>query len=75
VAKSVKSLAQIVRKFRRQTIGVLGDFMLDELLRGEATRISPEAPVPVVLMSDQNAAQGFPGGAGNVAAICRGSSN
>src|SRR2546430_4764959 len=45
--------------------------MLDELLRGEATRISPEAPVPVVLMSDRNAAQGFPGGAGNVAANIR----
>ena len=71
MAKSAKSLARIVRKFRRRTIGVLGDFMLDELLRGEATRISPEAPVPVVLMSGQNAAQGFPGGAGNVAANIR----
>ena len=71
MAKSIKSLARIVRNFRRRTIGVLGDFMLDELLRGEATRISPEAPVPVVLMSGQNAAQGFPGGAGNVAANIR----
>jgi rfaE bifunctional protein kinase chain/domain len=61
-------LARIVRNFRRQTIGVLGDFMLDELLRGEATRISPEAPVPVVLLRDQQQAGGFPGGAGNVAA-------
>ena len=71
MAKSVTSLTRIVRQFRRRTIGVLGDFMLDELLRGEATRISPEAPVPVVLMSGQNAAQGFPGGAGNVAANIR----
>ncbi len=61
-------LARIVRGFRGKTIGVLGDYMLDELLRGEATRISPEAPVPVVLVSDPHAASGFPGGAGNVAA-------
>ena len=39
MAKSVTSLTRIVRQFRRRTIGVLGDFMLDELLRGEATRI------------------------------------
>jgi D-beta-D-heptose 7-phosphate kinase/D-beta-D-heptose 1-phosphate adenosyltransferase len=46
----------------------LGDYMLDELMQGEATRISPEAPVPVVVMKDWDTAQGFPGGAGNVAA-------
>lgn len=61
-------LARILRGFRGKTIGVLGDYMLDELLRGEATRISPEAPVPVVLVSDPHAPPGFPGGAGNVAA-------
>ncbi len=61
-------LQKLVRSFRGKTIGVLGDFMLDELLQGEATRISPEAPVPVVLMGDQHTAEGFPGGAGNVAA-------
>src|SRR5437763_9488141 len=69
--KNQKRLSRIVQRFKGRTIGVLGDFMLDELLRGEATRISPEAPVPVVLMSGQNAAQGFPGGAGNVAAKIR----
>lgn len=56
-----------VRAFSNRTIGVLGDFMLDELLRGEATRISPEAPVPVVLMDGHSEPQRFPGGAGNVA--------
>src|SRR5215467_14220512 len=59
---------KLIRSFRRQTVGVLGDFMLDELLQGEATRISPEAPVPVVLMKNQDVVDGFPGGAGNVAA-------
>ncbi|MEJ2009717.1 MAG: PfkB family carbohydrate kinase [Acidobacteriota bacterium] len=60
-------LGKTVRAFRNRTIGVLGDFMLDELLRGEATRISPEAPVPVVLMNGHSEPQRFPGGAGNVA--------
>lgn len=63
-----KRLARIIRNFRGRTIGVFGDFMVDELLRGEATRVSPEAPVPVVLMKSRDAAEGFPGGAGNVAA-------
>lgn len=67
MTKTQTRFARIVRNFRGRTIGVLGDFMLDELLRGEATRISPEAPVPVVLMGDREAVEGFPGGAGNVA--------
>jgi rfaE bifunctional protein kinase chain/domain len=62
---------EIIRRFRGRTIGVLGDFMLDELLRGEATRISPEAPVPVVLFPPEDMRSGFPGGAGNVAANIR----
>ncbi len=62
-------IEKLIRSFKRRAIGVLGDYMLDELLRGEATRISPEAPVPVVLMSDPNSPDRFfPGGAGNVAA-------
>jgi rfaE bifunctional protein kinase chain/domain len=65
---SRERLARIVRAFRLRTVGVLGDFMLDELLRGQATRISPEAPVPVVLMDGVAHAEKFPGGAGNVCA-------
>lgn len=62
-------LAKIIRKFRGCRVGVLGDYMLDELLRGEATRISPEAPVPVVLVANPDRAEVFfPGGAGNVTA-------
>lgn len=69
--KNPRRWAQIIRRFRGRRVGVLGDFMLDELLRGEATRISPEAPVPVVLMKDAGALDGFPGGAGNVVANIR----
>ena len=61
-------LARVIRNFRRRTIGVLGDYMLDEFLRGEATRISPEAPVPVVQMGSPHEGELFAGGAGNVAA-------
>ena len=60
-------LPRILSRFNSQTVGILGDYMLDELLRGEATRISPEAPVPVVLMNGHAEPQRFPGGAGNVA--------
>jgi D-beta-D-heptose 7-phosphate kinase/D-beta-D-heptose 1-phosphate adenosyltransferase len=43
---------------------VVGDVMLDEYLWGEAGRISPEAPVPVVEVQRESL---LPGGAANVA--------
>jgi rfaE bifunctional protein kinase chain/domain len=58
---------RLIRSFRGKTIGIYGDFMLDEVLRGQATRISPEAPVPVVLIKSPDSVEGYPGGAGNVA--------
>jgi rfaE bifunctional protein kinase chain/domain len=68
VRKEQTRLARLVRGFRGRTIGVLGDFMLDEFLRGEARRISPEAPVPVLLVQNRKKEEIYPGGAGNVAA-------
>lgn len=47
-----------------QSILVVGDFMLDVWWEGTVSRISPEAPVPVVKIT---AKKSFPGGAGNVA--------
>ena len=44
---------------------VIGDIMLDRYVSGEVTRISPEAPVPVVKVSDEWSTLG---GAANVAA-------
>jgi D-beta-D-heptose 7-phosphate kinase/D-beta-D-heptose 1-phosphate adenosyltransferase len=44
-------------------VAVVGDVMLDRYVYGEAERISPEAPVPVLLVSDEKP---MLGGAGNV---------
>lgn len=49
---------------RTPKILVLGDLIIDEYVYGECTRISPEAPVPVVKESRRVV---VPGGAGNVA--------
>ena len=43
---------------------VVGDVMLDEFVWGRVSRISPEAPVPVV---EVQAESSYPGGAANVA--------
>jgi D-beta-D-heptose 7-phosphate kinase/D-beta-D-heptose 1-phosphate adenosyltransferase len=60
--------SRIIRGFQGRRVAVLGDYMLDEFLRGEVTRISPEAPVPVVLIQEPNPGIDYLGGAGNVAA-------
>ena len=49
---------------QKKKILVLGDMMLDSYINGEALRISPEAPVPVVAMRNQYSVLG---GAANVA--------
>lgn len=58
---------QIVQQFGQNDAHalVIGDVMLDRYLIGEVNRISPEAPVPVVLIT---AEQQRAGGAANVAA-------
>ncbi|MGH9751353.1 MAG: D-glycero-beta-D-manno-heptose-7-phosphate kinase [Blastocatellia bacterium] len=54
---------QIISKFSDLRIVTVGDLMLDELIRGEARRISPEAPAPVVEVKRETS---HLGGAGNV---------
>ncbi len=56
-------LANIIKKFRNKKIIVIGDIMLDHFIRGSVSRISPEAPVPVVLVKEEHF---LAGGAGNV---------
>ena len=58
-------LAEILKKFPGQRILVLGDVILDWYWWGQASRLSPEAPVPVV-RKQRTTLQ--PGGAGNTAA-------
>src|SRR3954462_9192823 len=50
--------------FLRQTVLCVGDLMLDEFIYGEVSRISPEAPAPVIAVQRSEANVG---GAGNVA--------
>ncbi len=54
----------LFERMRGRTILVVGDVMIDEWIWGSVTRISPEAPVPVVAVNDHSFTLG---GAGNVA--------
>lgn len=56
-------LCRLVSLFPRVRVLVIGDFMLDQYIWGQVQRISPEAPVPVVRVTQESFR---PGGAGNV---------
>jgi D-beta-D-heptose 7-phosphate kinase/D-beta-D-heptose 1-phosphate adenosyltransferase len=60
----MKTLAPLLKKIARLRILVIGDVMLDHYIWGDATRISPEAPVPVVDIARDSWTAG---GAANVA--------
>ncbi|MFZ0882522.1 MAG: PfkB family carbohydrate kinase [Candidatus Acidiferrales bacterium] len=55
-------LLDLVAIFPRQTIGVVGDFVLDEFVSGEISRVSREAPV---LILRHRKSESYPGGAAN----------
>lgn len=57
-------LTQIVSNFKKAKILVVGDLILDQFIWGKVSRISPEAPVPVVWANSESF---MPGGAANVA--------
>src|SRR5579871_4147331 len=59
-----RKLSNFAKALRGRRIGVVGDFMLDRYVWGSATRLSPEAPVPVVDFEDETQVLG---GAANVA--------
>jgi len=65
VGESLPRLKRLLARLKGRQIGVLGDLMLDRYLWGTATRLSPEAAVPVVDFAEQSE---LLGGAGNVAA-------
>jgi len=58
-------LSAVLRGLGNPRIAVVGDFMLDRYVWGDTSRVSPEAPVPVVQAHRE---EERPGGAGNVAA-------
>ena len=60
----MRGLASLLKKISRLRILVIGDVMIDRYIWGDATRISPEAPVPVIDVARETWTAG---GAGNVA--------
>ena len=60
----MKDLKPLLRRITRLRILVVGDVMLDHYIWGDATRISPEAPVPVIDIARDTWTAG---GAANVA--------
>ena len=59
-----KSLLSIISRFSQAKILVIGDIMIDEFIWGKVSRISPEAPVPIVNVAGESLRLG---GAANVA--------
>src|SRR6202048_562267 len=57
--------SELLREIGNRNIVVLGDVMLDEFIWGDVTRVSPEAPVPVVDIRREST---HLGGAANVLA-------
>src|SRR5256886_13776387 len=62
---SIANLKRLIPRIAGKRIGVLGDLMLDRYMWGTASRLAPEAAVPVVDFVEQSECLG---GAGNVAA-------
>ncbi|MGA7213252.1 MAG: PfkB family carbohydrate kinase [Terrimicrobiaceae bacterium] len=61
---NVQRLQHLLERARELRMLVIGDLMLDEFIWGKVSRISPEAPVPVVEVQSESF---YPGGAANVA--------
>ncbi|MFP6616435.1 MAG: PfkB family carbohydrate kinase [Candidatus Hydrogenedentota bacterium] len=60
---NIQRVQTLVDQFRNQRVAVIGDLMIDRYIWGTASRISQEAPVPVVAVDRETAT---PGGAANV---------
>jgi rfaE bifunctional protein kinase chain/domain len=60
----LERVEELLHEFPTKRVLVIGDLMLDEFVWGRVSRISPEAPVPVVEVIRESY---YPGGAANVA--------
>jgi D-beta-D-heptose 7-phosphate kinase/D-beta-D-heptose 1-phosphate adenosyltransferase len=65
ITLSKQRAEEILKRARESRVVVLGDVMLDEFIWGDVSRISPEAPVPVVNIKRESTRLG---GAANVLA-------
>ncbi|MFI5188383.1 MAG: bifunctional heptose 7-phosphate kinase/heptose 1-phosphate adenyltransferase [Chitinophagales bacterium] len=63
----MENFQKLFDSFTKLKVGVIGDVMLDTYMWGRVDRISPEAPVPVVVLDKKEYRIG---GAGNVALNC-----
>jgi D-glycero-beta-D-manno-heptose-7-phosphate kinase len=59
-------LLSLIGLLQKKKVVVIGDVMLDVYIKGAVARISPEAPIPVVEINEDD--KKMPGGAANVAA-------
>jgi D-beta-D-heptose 7-phosphate kinase/D-beta-D-heptose 1-phosphate adenosyltransferase len=64
--RQTRALLDVLQSLGKPRVCVVGDVMLDVYTTGTATRISQEAPVPVIRLEDND---WRPGGAGNVATM------
>ena len=60
---NLTQLQQVIHRFQQAALLVIGDVMIDEYIWGKVSRISPEAPVPVIDVASQSQRLG---GAANV---------
>ncbi len=60
---NIEKMKTILEGFKNTSVLVIGDYMVDEYIVGNADRISPEAPVQVIDVKKESR---VPGGAGNV---------
>ena len=60
----ISKIYKAISQNKKPRILLIGDVMLDEQINGDASRISAEAPVPVLLFKNKTY---YPGGAANVA--------
>ena len=63
IAPDLNSLHSVVNAMENQAVLAIGDIMLDRYVYGDANRISPESPVPVLAIRHENQ---MLGGVGNV---------
>jgi len=67
-ATDLRSLMKAIEGFEKTEVLVVGDIMLDQFIWGRVSRISPEAPVPVVEVDHETT---MLGGATNVVGFFR----